>query len=83
MSTTLSGAKLPFLCWLIIILLMLAANRASATRSKFMSMQQANNGKGGSVMSLLAKGHVPPSGPSHRGHSTPQQLAGLFKHRSP
>lgn len=90
------GAKLPSLCCLInIILLMLLAHRIYAARSNFPSMEHANNGRGASTMLkadktskqeysskaslfLLAKGHIPPSGPSHRGHEAPH-----FAHRSP
>ncbi|KAJ1402190.1 putative transmembrane protein [Sesbania bispinosa] len=89
------GVKLPLLCCLIISL-MLLEDSVCATRSKFASMEQ-EKGRGASMLMvdqmtkldsgkgtlfLLAKGHVPPSGPSHRGHNAPQ-FAGHFNHRSP
>ena len=90
-------AKLPSPCYLIILLLLLG-ERVSAIRPKFPSMEQENSGRGVSTMLMankrsemgsgkaalliLAKGPVPPSGPSHRGHNAPR-FAGYFNNRSP
>ncbi|KAG5062455.1 hypothetical protein AAZX31_02G073200 [Glycine max] len=69
------GAKTHFLCALIFFLMLLANdNCVCATRPNFQSMEQENNKKGASVMLMdsgkssnfpLAKGIIPPSGPSH------------------
>lgn len=84
------GAKIPFLCGLIFILIIFT-HTSCATRSKFQSMEHEKYPKGASMMlrdsgkaafSLLAKGNVPPSGPSHRGHDAPR-FEGHFNNKSP
>jgi hypothetical protein len=80
------AAKIQSLCYLI-ILLMLMSPRIFATRSNLHAMVKENNRREASTMLmvddmskldsgktslvLLAKSHVPPSGPSHRGNNAP------------
>ncbi|TKY46098.1 hypothetical protein E2542_SST28134 [Spatholobus suberectus] len=76
------GTKIPFLCGLV-FLLMLSADSVCATRSNFPSMEQENNRKEASMMLMdSAKGYIPPSGPSHRGHDAPH-FEGHFNNKSP
>lgn len=78
------STKILSVCCVIIFVLMLRSHEISATRSKFQCVEKENRGgaskmdSGKTALFLLAKGHVPPSGPSHRGHDAPH-----FAHRSP